>query len=153
MTSSRGHPGSTRADLRSTRIQRTSQGNRFASPRHLSAAGSAPSSHAQANPFVNFPQLYSPISFSLYSYPRISSQVLPGPVVDAFLPRPPLLLPPHSPNNIMVRLMPQRLSSHLSTRSNASTPGQSRSTSPMRSPDVRPLTLKVSVLRVRRAFA
>ncbi|BCS22085.1 putative phosphatidylserine decarboxylase Psd2 [Aspergillus puulaauensis] len=54
----------------------------------------------------------------------------------------------------MVRLpLPQRLSSHLSTRSNASTPGQSRSTSPMRSPDVRPLTLKVSVLRGRNLAA
>jgi putative hemolysin len=49
----------------------------------------------------------------------------------------------------MVRLpLPQRLSSHLSSRSNASTPGQSRSTSPMRTPDVKPLVLKVSVLRV-----
>ncbi|KAL3453259.1 phosphatidylserine decarboxylase-domain-containing protein [Aspergillus insuetus] len=49
----------------------------------------------------------------------------------------------------MVRLpLPQRLSSHLSTRSNASTPGQSRSTSPMRSPELRPLVLKVSVLRL-----
>ncbi|KAL2818896.1 phosphatidylserine decarboxylase-domain-containing protein [Aspergillus granulosus] len=50
----------------------------------------------------------------------------------------------------MVRLpLPQRLSSHLSTRSNASTPGQSRSASPMRSPEIRPLVLKVSVLRGR----
>ncbi|PTU21513.1 hypothetical protein P175DRAFT_0515642 [Aspergillus ochraceoroseus IBT 24754] len=49
----------------------------------------------------------------------------------------------------MVRLpLPQRLSSHLSTRSNASTPGQSRSTSPMRSPDLKSLILKVSVIKV-----
>ncbi|KAL4817900.1 phosphatidylserine decarboxylase-domain-containing protein [Aspergillus spinulosporus] len=54
----------------------------------------------------------------------------------------------------MVRLpLPQRLSSHLSTRSNASTPGQSRSTSPMRSPDIKPLVLKVSVLRGRNLAA
>ncbi|KAL2834859.1 phosphatidylserine decarboxylase-domain-containing protein [Aspergillus cavernicola] len=54
----------------------------------------------------------------------------------------------------MVRLpLPQRLSSHLSTRSNASTPGQSRSTSPMRTPDARPLILKVSVLRGRNLAA
>ncbi|CEL07627.1 Putative Phosphatidylserine decarboxylase [Aspergillus calidoustus] len=54
----------------------------------------------------------------------------------------------------MVRLpLPQRLSSHLSTRSNASTPGQSRSTSPMRSPELRPLALKVSVLRGRNLAA
>ncbi|CBF83232.1 putative phosphatidylserine decarboxylase Psd2 [Aspergillus nidulans FGSC A4] len=54
----------------------------------------------------------------------------------------------------MVRLpLPQRLSSHLSTRSNASTPGQSRSTSPMRTPDVKPLVLKVSVLRGRNLAA
>ncbi|KAL3482240.1 phosphatidylserine decarboxylase-domain-containing protein [Aspergillus californicus] len=54
----------------------------------------------------------------------------------------------------MVRLpLPQRLSSHLSTRSNASTPGQSRSTSPMRTPDSRPLILKVSVLRGRNLAA
>ncbi|KAL3466230.1 phosphatidylserine decarboxylase-domain-containing protein [Aspergillus heterothallicus] len=54
----------------------------------------------------------------------------------------------------MVRLpLPQRLSSHLSTRSNASTPGQSRSTSPMRSPEIRPLVLKVSVLRGRNLAA
>ncbi|KAL3496774.1 phosphatidylserine decarboxylase-domain-containing protein [Aspergillus germanicus] len=54
----------------------------------------------------------------------------------------------------MVRLpLPQRLSSHLSTRSNASTPGQSRSTSPMRSPELRPLVLKVSVLRGRNLAA
>ncbi|KAA8646497.1 putative phosphatidylserine decarboxylase Psd2 [Aspergillus tanneri] len=50
----------------------------------------------------------------------------------------------------MVRLpIPQRLTSHLSTRSNASTPGQSRSTSPMRLPESKPLVLKVSVLRGR----
>ncbi|KAL2867279.1 putative phosphatidylserine decarboxylase Psd2 [Aspergillus lucknowensis] len=54
----------------------------------------------------------------------------------------------------MVRLpLPQRISSHLSTRSNASTPGQSRSTSPMRTPDPRPLILKVSVLRGRNLAA
>ncbi|KAL4931066.1 putative phosphatidylserine decarboxylase Psd2 [Aspergillus undulatus] len=54
----------------------------------------------------------------------------------------------------MVRLpLPHRLSSHLSTRSNASTPGQSRSTSPMRTPDVRPLILKVSVLQGRNLAA
>ncbi|KAL4921993.1 phosphatidylserine decarboxylase-domain-containing protein [Aspergillus aurantiobrunneus] len=54
----------------------------------------------------------------------------------------------------MVRLpLPQRLSSHLSTRSNASTPGQSRSTSPMRTPEVRPLVLRVSVLRGRNLAA
>ncbi|KAL4992646.1 phosphatidylserine decarboxylase-domain-containing protein [Aspergillus falconensis] len=54
----------------------------------------------------------------------------------------------------MVRLpLPQRLSSHLSTRSNASTPGQSRSTSPMRTPDIKPLVLKVSVLRGRNLAA
>ncbi|KAL4966009.1 putative phosphatidylserine decarboxylase Psd2 [Aspergillus stella-maris] len=54
----------------------------------------------------------------------------------------------------MVRLpLPQRLSSHLSTRSNASTPGQSRSTSPMRTPDSRPLILKVSVLQGRNLAA
>ncbi|KAL4783192.1 phosphatidylserine decarboxylase-domain-containing protein [Aspergillus varians] len=54
----------------------------------------------------------------------------------------------------MVRLpIPQRLSSHLSTRSNPSTPGQSRSTSPMRTPDVKPLALKVSVLRGRNLAA
>ncbi|KAI9371030.1 phosphatidylserine decarboxylase-domain-containing protein [Aspergillus egyptiacus] len=51
----------------------------------------------------------------------------------------------------MVRLpIPQRLSSHLSTRSNVSTPGQSRSNSPTRgTPDPRSLVLKVSVLRGR----
>lgn len=50
----------------------------------------------------------------------------------------------------MVRLpIPQRLHTHLSSRSNASTPGQSRSTSPMRFPDSKPpLILKVNVLRV-----
>ncbi|KAL4980796.1 phosphatidylserine decarboxylase-domain-containing protein [Aspergillus desertorum] len=54
----------------------------------------------------------------------------------------------------MVRLpLPQRLSSHLSTRSNASTPGQSRSTSPMRTPDFKPLVLKVTVLRGRNLAA
>ncbi|KAJ5106038.1 Phosphatidylserine decarboxylase-related protein [Penicillium alfredii] len=50
----------------------------------------------------------------------------------------------------MVRLpLPQRLSSHLSARSATSTPGQSRSTSPMRSPDLKPLLLKVTVIRGR----
>ncbi|KAL5336126.1 phosphatidylserine decarboxylase-domain-containing protein [Aspergillus crustosus] len=54
----------------------------------------------------------------------------------------------------MVRLpLPQRLSSHLSTRSNVSTPSQSRSTSPMRTPDIRPLALKVSVVRGRNLAA
>ncbi|KAI9040695.1 putative phosphatidylserine decarboxylase Psd2 [Aspergillus affinis] len=55
----------------------------------------------------------------------------------------------------MVRLpIPQRLTSHLSTRSNASTPGQSRSTSPMRFPDSKPpLILKVTVLRGRNLAA
>ncbi|CAK40325.1 uncharacterized protein An09g04710 [Aspergillus niger] len=50
----------------------------------------------------------------------------------------------------MVRLpLPQRLSSHLSTKSNNPTPGQSRSTSPMRMPEQKPLILKVSVIRGR----
>ncbi|PLB53391.1 hypothetical protein P170DRAFT_349459 [Aspergillus steynii IBT 23096] len=55
----------------------------------------------------------------------------------------------------MVRLpIPQRLTSHLSTRSNASTPGQSRSASPMRFPDSKPpLILKVNVLRGRNLAA
>ncbi|KAJ5733676.1 hypothetical protein N7493_002462 [Penicillium malachiteum] len=55
----------------------------------------------------------------------------------------------------MVRLpLPQRLSSHLSTRSASSTPGQSRSTSPMRSPtDPKPLLLKVTVIRGRNLAA
>ncbi|GAQ43757.1 hypothetical protein AtubIFM61612_011223 [Aspergillus tubingensis] len=49
----------------------------------------------------------------------------------------------------MVRLpLPQRFSSHLSTKSNNPTPGQSRSTSPMRMPEQKPLILKVSVIRV-----
>ncbi|KAJ5749322.1 uncharacterized protein N7511_011018 [Penicillium nucicola] len=48
----------------------------------------------------------------------------------------------------MVRLgLPSRLSSHLSARSASSTPGQSRSTSPLRAPDSKPLQLKVSVIR------
>ncbi|CAG7962993.1 unnamed protein product [Penicillium olsonii] len=48
----------------------------------------------------------------------------------------------------MVRLaLPSRLSSHLSARSASSTPGQSRSTSPMRSSELKPLLLKVSVIR------
>ncbi|OQD89987.1 hypothetical protein PENANT_c002G00813 [Penicillium antarcticum] len=48
----------------------------------------------------------------------------------------------------MVRLgLPSRLSSHLSARSASSTPGQSRSTSPLRTPDSKPLLLKVSVIR------
>ncbi|KAJ5594009.1 Phosphatidylserine decarboxylase-related protein [Penicillium hispanicum] len=50
----------------------------------------------------------------------------------------------------MVRLpLPQRLSSHLSARSTSSTPGQSRSTSPMRPVDPKPLLLKVTVIRGR----
>ncbi|KAE8366141.1 phosphatidylserine decarboxylase-domain-containing protein [Aspergillus caelatus] len=50
----------------------------------------------------------------------------------------------------MVRLpLPQRLSTHLTSRSNTPTPGQSRSTSPMRIPDAKPLVLKVVVLRGR----
>ncbi|KAJ5288964.1 Phosphatidylserine decarboxylase-related protein [Penicillium angulare] len=55
----------------------------------------------------------------------------------------------------MVRLpLPQRLSSHLSTRSASSTPGQSRSTSPMRSPtEPKPLLLKVTVIRGRNLAA
>lgn len=49
----------------------------------------------------------------------------------------------------MVRLpLPQRLSSHLSVRSTSSTPGQSRSTSPMRPVEPKPLLLKVSVIKV-----
>lgn len=49
----------------------------------------------------------------------------------------------------MVRLaLPQRLSSHLSARSASSTPGQSRSTSPLRSTETKHLLLKVSVIRV-----
>ncbi|KAJ5818117.1 Phosphatidylserine decarboxylase-related protein [Penicillium riverlandense] len=48
----------------------------------------------------------------------------------------------------MVRLpLPHRLSSHLSSRSAASTPGQSRSTSPMRPPELKPLMLKITVIR------
>ncbi|KAJ5998480.1 Phosphatidylserine decarboxylase-related protein [Penicillium sp. IBT 35674x] len=55
----------------------------------------------------------------------------------------------------MVRLpLPQRLSSHLSTRSATSTPGQSRSTSPLRIPaDAKPLLLKVTVIRGRNLAA
>ncbi|KAJ5930107.1 Phosphatidylserine decarboxylase-related protein [Penicillium verhagenii] len=55
----------------------------------------------------------------------------------------------------MVRLpLPQRLSSHLSTRSASSTPGQSRSTSPMRIPaEAKPLLLKVTVIRGRNLAA
>ncbi|KAF9888150.1 hypothetical protein FE257_009286 [Aspergillus nanangensis] len=54
----------------------------------------------------------------------------------------------------MVRLpLPPRLSSHLSAKSNASTPGQSRSTSPMRFPESKSLCLKVSVLRGRNLAA
>jgi C2 domain. len=49
----------------------------------------------------------------------------------------------------MVRLaLPQRLSSHLTARSASSTPGQSRSTSPLRSSETKHLLLKVSVIRV-----
>ncbi|GFF33781.1 phosphatidylserine decarboxylase proenzyme 3 [Aspergillus udagawae] len=54
----------------------------------------------------------------------------------------------------MVRLpLPQRLSSHLSVKSNASTPGQSRSTSPMRSTETKPLVLRVSAIRGRNLAA
>ncbi|KAJ5623444.1 hypothetical protein N7490_012049 [Penicillium lividum] len=55
----------------------------------------------------------------------------------------------------MVRLpLPQRLSSHLSTRSASTTPGQSRSTSPMRiQADAKPLLLKVTVIRGRNLAA
>ncbi|KAF7131295.1 hypothetical protein CNMCM5793_004409 [Aspergillus hiratsukae] len=54
----------------------------------------------------------------------------------------------------MVRLpLPQRLSSHLSVKSNASTPGQSRSTSPMRTPEIRPLVLRVSAIKGRNLAA
>ncbi|KAE8150247.1 phosphatidylserine decarboxylase-domain-containing protein [Aspergillus avenaceus] len=54
----------------------------------------------------------------------------------------------------MVRLpLPQRLSTHLASRSNTPTPGQSRSTSPMRTPEVKPLVLKVAVLRGRNLAA
>ncbi|KAJ5965756.1 hypothetical protein N7481_012470 [Penicillium waksmanii] len=50
----------------------------------------------------------------------------------------------------MVRLpLPQRLSSHLSARSASSTPGQSRSTSPLRSNEPKPLLLKVTVIKGR----
>ncbi|KAJ5626202.1 Phosphatidylserine decarboxylase-related protein [Penicillium lagena] len=50
----------------------------------------------------------------------------------------------------MVRLpLPHRLSSHLSARSASSTPGQSRSTSPMRVPEFKPLMLKITVIRGR----
>ncbi|KAJ5155082.1 Phosphatidylserine decarboxylase-related protein [Penicillium coprophilum] len=54
----------------------------------------------------------------------------------------------------MVRLaLPQRLSSHLSARSASSTPGQSRSTSPLRPTETKPLLLKVSVIRGRNLAA
>ncbi|KAJ5360943.1 Phosphatidylserine decarboxylase-related protein [Penicillium concentricum] len=54
----------------------------------------------------------------------------------------------------MVRLaLPQRLSSHLSARSASSTPGQSRSTSPLRSAETKYLLLKVSVIRGRNLAA
>ncbi|KAJ5668576.1 Phosphatidylserine decarboxylase-related protein [Penicillium maclennaniae] len=54
----------------------------------------------------------------------------------------------------MVRLpLPQRLSSHLSVRSSSSTPGQSRSTSPMRSVESKPLLIKVSVIKGRNLAA
>ncbi|GKZ21709.1 hypothetical protein AbraIFM66951_002372 [Aspergillus brasiliensis] len=54
----------------------------------------------------------------------------------------------------MVRLpLPQRLSSHLGTKSNNPTPGQSRSTSPMRMPEQKPLVLKISVIRGRNLAA
>ncbi|KAI9934350.1 hypothetical protein MW887_005427 [Aspergillus wentii] len=53
----------------------------------------------------------------------------------------------------MVRLpIPQRLSSHLS-RSNTPTPGQSRSTSPMRPADAKQIVLKVAVLKGRNLAA
>ncbi|KAJ5884806.1 hypothetical protein N7495_009316 [Penicillium taxi] len=56
----------------------------------------------------------------------------------------------------MVRLpIPQRLNSRLSTRSASSTPGQSRSVSPIRSmdPNFKPLLLKVTVIRGRNLAA
>ncbi|KAJ6181305.1 hypothetical protein N7519_011766 [Penicillium mononematosum] len=54
----------------------------------------------------------------------------------------------------MVRLaLPQRLSSHLSARSASSTPGQSRSASPLRSTETKHLILKVSVIRGRNLAA
>ncbi|KAJ5519569.1 Phosphatidylserine decarboxylase-related protein [Penicillium fimorum] len=54
----------------------------------------------------------------------------------------------------MVRLaLPQRLSSHLSARSASSTPGQSRSTSPLRAVETKYLLLKVSVIRGRNLAA
>ncbi|KAJ5135051.1 uncharacterized protein N7515_004329 [Penicillium bovifimosum] len=54
----------------------------------------------------------------------------------------------------MVRLaLPHRLSSHLSARSTSSTPGQSRSTSPLRSAEPKPLLLRVSVIRGRNLAA
>ncbi|KAJ5815844.1 Phosphatidylserine decarboxylase-related protein [Penicillium robsamsonii] len=54
----------------------------------------------------------------------------------------------------MVRLaLPQRLSSHLSARSASSTPGQSRSTSPLRTAETRYLLLKVTVIRGRNLAA
>ncbi|PWY87517.1 phosphatidylserine decarboxylase [Aspergillus heteromorphus CBS 117.55] len=54
----------------------------------------------------------------------------------------------------MVRLpLPQRLSTHLSTKSNSTTPGQSRSTSPMRMPEAKPLILKVFAIRGRNLAA
>ncbi|KAF5865347.1 hypothetical protein ETB97_004158 [Aspergillus alliaceus] len=54
----------------------------------------------------------------------------------------------------MVRLpLPQRLSTHLTSRSNTPTPGQSRSTSPMRIPEAKPLVLKVVALRGRNLAA
>lgn len=50
----------------------------------------------------------------------------------------------------MVRLqLPQRFGSRLAAGSNASTPGQSRSSSPMRTPDFKPLLLRISVIKVR----
>ncbi|EAW09922.1 putative phosphatidylserine decarboxylase Psd2 [Aspergillus clavatus NRRL 1] len=55
----------------------------------------------------------------------------------------------------MVRLpLPQRLSSHLSVKSASSTPGQSRSTSPMRTTESRPpLVLKVTAIKGRNLAA
>ena len=48
----------------------------------------------------------------------------------------------------MVRLpIPQRLSTHLSSRS--PTPGQSRTPSPSRAPAEKPLVLRIAVLKVR----
>ncbi|OJJ44379.1 hypothetical protein ASPZODRAFT_144950 [Penicilliopsis zonata CBS 506.65] len=54
----------------------------------------------------------------------------------------------------MVRLaLPQRLSTHLGSRSATPTPGQSRSTSPMRMAETKPLTLKITVVKGRNLAA